>query len=57
MKAFFSKYWPSFAHVAGVAVVFLTPSVQGFLGSHPAYAATLGAAWGIALHWATSPKQ
>lgn len=56
MKEFFKKYWPSVAHLVAVGIIFLAPSVHDFLLSHPDSAAGLGAIWGIALHWATSPK-
>lgn len=50
------KWWPSIAHVGAVAVVFLAPSIRAYIGSHPTVAAPIAIAWGILLHWATSPK-
>jgi len=49
------KYWPSIAHAAAVGVLFLNPSVQAFVVSHPAYAAPVALLWGFALHRAQSP--
>ena len=56
MKAIFSKWWPTVMHVAAVGIIFLAPSVQTYIGSHPALSAMVAVAWGAALHWAQSPK-
>lgn len=49
------KYWPSIAHAGAVLVVFLSPSVQAFAASHPAYSAPVVLVWGFLLHRAESP--
>lgn len=49
------KYWPTLAHFAGVAILFLSPSVQAFAASHPAYSAPIALVWGFLLHRAESP--
>jgi len=51
------KYWPSIAHAAAVAILFLNPSVQQFAVTHAAYAAPIALLWGWALHRAQSPVQ
>lgn len=56
MKAIFSKWWPTVMHVAAVGIIFLAPSVQTYIGSHPGLSAMVAVAWGAALHWAQSPK-
>jgi hypothetical protein len=50
------KYWPSIATVAGSVVLFLSPSVTAFAGTHKGYAVPLLAIWGVFLHWAESPR-
>ena len=57
MKDRIKKYWPSVAHVAAIAVIFLDASVKAYFASHPAMAAVGAVAWGVALHWAESPKE
>jgi hypothetical protein len=56
MPSLLKKYWPSIAHIAGVLIVFLQPSVDGFAASHKAQSATILLLWGVLLHWFTSPK-
>lgn len=56
MGTFWSKYKGYLIHGAAVAVIFLVPSVQHFLGSHPAYAAPGAIIWGFILHWANGQK-
>lgn len=56
MKAKFEKYWPSLVTLAMGTVLFLNDSVQSYALSHPKYGVIIGTAWGIALHWAQSPK-
>ena len=55
MKAKIKAWWPTVAHAAAVAVIFLDPSVQAAAASHPKTAGAIGLVWGIVLAWARSP--
>lgn len=50
------KWWPSIAHLALVLTGFLQPSVDTYIATHKAQAATVLLVWGFLLHWLTSPK-
>jgi hypothetical protein len=56
MKSWTAKMWPTLLTVAAGSVAFLSPSVQAYAGAHAAYSVPILTVWGIALHWATSPK-
>lgn len=52
MIAFLAKYKGYIIHGAAVLAIFLAPSVQHWLGAHPAYSVTGAGVWGFVLHWA-----
>jgi hypothetical protein len=52
MGAWFWSKKGYFVHGAAIVIVFLSPSVQGYLATHAAYAAGGGFVWGALLHWA-----
>ena len=56
MKAKLITLWPSLATAASGLVVFLTPSVQAYAGGHKGASIAVLTLWGIALHWAQSPR-
>ena len=57
MKTLLVKVWPSLATVVTGLVVFLAPSVQAYVGAHPAYSVPVLTLWGVLMHWAQSPVQ
>ena len=56
MLAHLKKLWPSYSTVAAAVVIFLAPSIQHWIGAHPAYSIPATAVWGVFLHWAQSPR-
>lgn len=50
------KYGPSLITAAAGVVTFLSPAVQAFAAGHKAYSIPVLTLWGIALHWAESPR-
>lgn len=53
----FKKYWPMLAHIGGMAILFLNPSVEAYASKNPGLAAPIVLAWGFLLHRAQSPVQ
>jgi hypothetical protein len=56
MKSWTARMWPTLLTLGAGAVAFLSPSVQAYAGAHPSLSVPILTVWGIALHWATSPK-
>lgn len=51
------KWWASYATVIGAVADFLDPSVQHWIGGHPAYAVIGATVWSLLLHQMQSPTQ
>ena len=52
-KAFIWKNKGYVIHAVAVVIVFVDPSVKGWVASHQAEAGSVVALWGFLLHWAT----
>lgn len=50
------KHWPWLLTAAAGLVTFIDPSVQAYAGAHSQSASIVLTLWGIALHWAKSPR-
>jgi len=56
MRVNWAKIGPSVATIGAAAVLFLNASVQNYVTQHPSYSIPLATLWGLALHWAQSPR-
>lgn len=52
---FIKRHWLFFAHVGAGALIFLDPSVQHWIGAHPAYSGS-AFLWAEVMRWAQSPR-
>ncbi len=57
MKQFISGHWVWITSACAGLVLFLTPSVNAYIASHPQNAVAVGGVWAVVNALAKSPRQ